>query len=128
MVVEGKVPFDYDGLCRQWSDDEESCEGWRELRLALGNRSGWWFLDPRQLAGYDGGPLWCFGARDQAKLCVTPMSGGFEVYEADRDEEVSFEVIGDVVAWIDAHEPDEGLSPMLQQMLNRDADPRWRGR
>jgi hypothetical protein len=119
-MLEGVVPFDYDNLCRRWSDDDEACEGWRELRVALGNRNGWWFLDPRRLAGFDGGPMWCFGPQQQAQLCVTPVGHSFEVYVADSDEEIVLELIGDVVAWLDANEPHDVLSPMLQHFLNRD--------
>ena len=125
-MLDGVVPTDYDALCRQWSDDQAAGEGWKELRVALGGRSGWWFLDPRQLEGFDGGPMWCFGQRSQAKLCVTPFGQGFEIYDTDADQEMSFDLIGDLVAWIDDHEPDADLSPMLQQFLDPGTDPRRR--
>ncbi len=61
--------------------------------------------------------MWCFGALDQAKLCITPLGRTFEIYVAEHDEEVILDLIGDVVAWIDGHEPDDDLSPDLRRFL-----------
>lgn len=122
-VLEGTAPRDYDSLCRQWAASEDEAEGWRELRGVLGGRrNGWWFLDPRQLPGFEGGPMWCFGPEREAKLCVSPDGAGFQIYDAERDEETMVEEVGQLIAWLDAHEPDdidETLSPILREMMNR---------
>ncbi len=120
-MMEGVVPQDYDALCRKWSDDDEAVSGWRELRLALGNRPGWWFLDPRALTGYDGGPLWCFGDQADASLCLSPVETGFGLYVADTDEEMTFDEVTAVVEWLDRDEAKhEALSPVLDQLLSGD--------
>jgi len=117
-MIEGVVPQDYEALCLRWSDDD-TLVGWRELLLALRNRHGWWFLDPRALPGYDGGPVWCFGEAQEPRLCLTPLDSGFGLYVADVDEELFLEDITNVVTWLDKQESKhEGLSPVLDQLLN----------
>jgi hypothetical protein len=118
-MLEGVVPQDYEVLCKKWSDDDDTLSAWRELRLALGGRAGWWFLDPRFLSGYDGGPVWCFGDAAEPRLCLSPLDAGFGLYIADTDEELMFDDVTQVVEWLDANQSDhEGLSPVLDQLMS----------
>ncbi len=124
-MMEGVVPPDYDALCEKWSEDGDAIDAWRDLRNALGGRMGWWFLDPRALQGYDGGPLWCFGDGGESRLCLMPVEGEFVLYVAATDEEEIFNEVGEVVAWLDENERHhEGLSPVLDQLLGRQVRPR----
>ncbi|MDP9075426.1 MAG: hypothetical protein M3N98_14935 [Actinomycetota bacterium] len=116
-MMESVVPEDYEALCRDWTDPT-SVAGWLLLNYALGGRVGWWFMDPRLYQDYEGGPVWCFGEATDPQLSLVAVADRFELYVADTDEEVAFDAIGDVVAWLDEYEREyEGISPGLNELL-----------
>ena len=57
-----------------------------------------WRLEPRTTPGAT--PLWCFVADGRVEFSVTAEGGSFRLYVMDTDQEIVFEDVDELRAWL----------------------------
>jgi hypothetical protein len=60
-----------------------------------------WRLEPRTTPGAT--PLWCFVANGKVEFSVTADGGSLRLYVMDTDQEIVFEDLHDLRAWLKAN-------------------------